>query len=127
MLDYFVIVTIFNMGILWLRLWRNIWQPIFMKLINTGWTCTWSLTNITNAYTKLWINPVMIMRNNCIYSSYFEIFFGNWVPRKLLIIPSHVDIFMLRIFYFLNVIITVRKLGIFLSFVVPFIFSLNQR
>ena len=70
----------------------------------------------TNTFTKFWINPVMIMIKNSIYSSHFELFCSNWVPRKLPIIPSNVYVIMLHILYVFNVIMEVGKIGIFLFF-----------
>ena len=69
--------------------------------------------NSTKTFTKLWINPVMIIQKNSISSSHFKLFCRNWVPRKLPITPSRFYIFMLHIFYVLNVITKVVKFGIF--------------
>ena len=69
----------------------------------------------------------MIIQKNSIYSSRFKLFWINWVPRKLLIIPVYVDIFMFVIFEVLNVITTVWKLGIFLLSVALYISSMKQR
>ena len=63
--------------------------------------------NGTNTFAKLWIYPEIIIQNNSIPSSCFELFCINWVMRKLSIIPRHVDSFMLHIFYVLNVIMVV--------------------
>ena len=49
----------------------------------------------------------MIMWKNSIASSNFKLLCRNWLPRKLPIIPIHVDIFMLHIFYLLNMIMRV--------------------
>ena len=73
-----------------------------------------------------WIYTVIIMRRISISSSRFELSSSNWVPMKLPMIPRHVDIFILYIFYVFNVITTVGKLEIFLSFVVICILSMNQ-
>ena len=110
---FFVIVTILNMSIPWLELWRNCCQSIFINLSNAGWTRTWNTSNLTNTFTWFWIKPVMTMKKNNMYSSNFELLWRNWVPRILPIIPIHVDILMLHIFYVLNVIITAEKSVIF--------------
>ena len=68
----------------------------------------------------------MIIQKNIISSSHFELFCKNWMPRKLLLIPSHVDICILQILHVLNVIMKVVKLGIFLVFVIICISSINQ-
>ena len=68
-----------------------------------------------------------MMQKNSIFSSRFELFFSKWVTRKLPIISRYVDVFMLHIFYILNVIMAIGKLVIFLSFVILCISSMNQR
>ena len=98
------------MGISWLILCIYSWYPIFIKFINTGCTFTWNHTNCTKTFSKFWINSVMIMKKNIISSSRLELFCSNWVHRKLPIIPSHVYVFLLQIFYVLDVIITVGNL-----------------
>ena len=47
--------------------------------------------------------------------------------RKLPIIPRHVEIFMLHIFYVLNIIMTGVKIGGLLAFFVLFISSIKYR
>ena len=93
---------------------------------NTDYTCTWNLKNGKTTFSKFLIYPVMIMWNNRIPSSRFIFTSCNWVTRKLLIIPRNIDIFMLHIFYVLNLMITFGKLGVLLVFVVIFISSMKQ-
>ena len=67
--------------------------------------------NGINTFTKFWINPVMIMQKNSIYSSHFKRFCSNYVPSKLPVIPSHVGVFMLHIIYVLNVIMKLENMS----------------
>ena len=67
--------------------------------------------NGTNNFSKLWIYPVVIILNTSIPSSNFIPFRCNWVKIKIPIIPRHVEIFMLHIFYALNAITTGGKMA----------------
>ena len=86
------------MGIPWFSWCITIWHPLFMKLSNIGWTCTWNPMNEKNTWSKLWIYEVMVVWNNSIPSSHFVEFFCNWVTRKLTIISRHVDILCWKYF-----------------------------
>ena len=94
----FVIVKNLNTGMPSLRWWYNICLPIFITLRNTGCTSTWNPKNCINTFTKFWINTIIIIQNNIIPSSGFELFCSNLTPRKLPIIPSNVDSFLFKIF-----------------------------
>ena len=74
---------------------------------------------------KIWIYPVMITWNNRSPSYHLRILIWNWSTRKIIIITRNVDIFMLHIFYILNVITTDVKLAIYLALVVLWI-SINK-
>ena len=50
---------------------------------------------------------------NSISSSRFGVFCSNWVPRKLMMIPRRVYVFMLHIFYVFNVIMAIGNFGIY--------------
>ena len=94
-------------------------------LTNKVLTCTYNPKKGIKNLSKLWTYPVMIMKNNSIPSSHFVTLVCKCALRKPPTIPRHVDILMLHIFYVLKVIITGRKVGIFLVFVVLCMSSMN--
>ena len=110
----------------WLRLWKYSWQPILIKLINTGKTFTRNPKNCTNNFNKFWINPVMIIQKNSISFSHFKLFCSNWVPRKVPIIPTNLGVFIFHLLYVLNMKMIVGKIGIVLSFVVLCIYIVQS-
>ena len=60
----------------------------------------------------------MIMQNHSIVSPNSASFRCNWVTKKVPVIPIHVEIYMLRIFFVLYVIMTYGELCILLAFFV---------